>query len=129
MIVECALGLFSSFLFSSAATIVNQVTLLKGLTPTKTIPPIAAEVESGTFRYELEQPIDAALASVRKDAAVGGWKESAPMGYPVFVTQTADTISNVDVESGRLSADGLTLTPDPGATVLTVSEVKTPDSL
>ena len=51
------------------------------------------------------------------------------MGHPVFVTQTADTISNVDVESGRLSADDLTLTPDPGAAVVTVSEVKTSKSL
>lgn len=107
----------------SAPTIASKVTAIRGLTPTKTIP--SSTGGGDMLRYELKQPLDAVVASVRKDAQAGGWKEMSPMGHPVFVATSPKSIANVDVESGKLSADGLTLSPDAGTTVVTVTETST----
>jgi hypothetical protein len=108
---------------SSVPGFASKVTVLKGLSPTKTIP--SSTGGSGLARYELKQSADSVLGSIRKDAATGGWREEAPMGHPVFIVATPGSIANVDVEAGKLSTDGLSIAPDPGTTVVTVSEVKT----
>lgn len=108
---------------SAPPAIVSKVTVLKGLTPTKTIPSVAGE--GAMLRYEVKQPFDTVIASVRKDAQAGVWQESAPMGHPVFIVRAPASIANIDVEGGKLSPDGLTLTPDAATTTVTVSEVKT----
>lgn len=102
-----------------APAIVGKLSVLKGLTPGKTIEGMGTDI----LRYEVKSPYETVVAAVRKDAASGGWKEHSVEGYPVFVASTAESISNVTVQPGKLSADGLTSVPDAGTTVVGVSEV------